>query len=79
MATAAADSSLIGSDGQVPLPHGLLEKMKSSDFKDRLEAISELDDFIHKYPAGLGNNMPKVPPLKQAHNINSIGVLYPGV
>lgn len=49
-------------DATVPLPDDLLVKMKASDWKERQEAITELEMFIQSYPMGLGSNVVKVSP-----------------
>ena len=50
---------------EIPLPDGLLAKMTANDWKERQEAISELESFIMSYQIGLGFNIIKV---KNLHN-----------
>ncbi len=44
----------------VPLPDGLLEKMKSSNWSERFEAVAELESFVNNYPKALGPHLLKV-------------------
>ena len=50
---------------EIPLPDGLLAKMTANDWKERQEAISELESFIMSHQIGLGFNIIKV---KNLHN-----------
>lgn len=44
----------------VPLPDGLLEKMKSSNWSERFEGVAELESFVNNYPRALGPHLLKV-------------------
>ena len=51
MVTAAPD---------VPLPSDLLARMKANDWKDRLEALDEMETFVLANPNSLGASLVKV-------------------
>lgn len=45
---------------EVPLPEGLLERLKASNWSERYEAISELEAFVSAHPAAMAPHLHKV-------------------
>ena len=45
---------------EAPLPDGLLERLKASNWSERHEAISELEMFVNTYPSALTPYLHKV-------------------
>ena len=45
---------------EVPLPDGLCERLKASDWSERFEAVSELETFVNTYPTALAPHLRKV-------------------
>ena len=48
------------SNTEIPLPEGILGRMKENDWNERNQAITELEVFIMTHPGGLGSNIVKV-------------------
>ncbi len=48
------------STAEVPLPDGLLNKLRSGNWSERLEGVTELEDFVNNYPKALGPHLLKV-------------------
>ena len=58
LAPALHDTAIAPPD--VPLPTDLLARMKASDWKDRLEALDEMETFVLANPNSLGASLGKV-------------------
>ena len=44
----------------VPLPNGLLDRLKASNWSERFEAISELEAFVNAHPTAMAPHLHKV-------------------
>lgn len=45
---------------EVPLPDGLLDKLKSSSWSERFEGVNELEEFVNVHPKALAPYLLKV-------------------
>ena len=45
---------------EMPLPDGLLDRLKASNWSERYEAVSELEEFVTTYPYSLAPHLHKV-------------------
>lgn len=44
----------------VPLPEGLVDRLKASNWSERFEAVSDLENFVNVYPTALAPHLHKV-------------------
>ena len=44
----------------MPLPDGLLDRLKASNWSERDEGVSELEEFVSAYPRALAPHLHKV-------------------
>ncbi len=45
---------------EMPLPDGLLNKLRSSNWSERFDGVTELEEFVNDYPKALGPHLLKV-------------------
>ena len=45
---------------EVPIPEDLLIRLKSSEWKERYQGVTELEHFVDGNPAAIGSNVVKV-------------------
>ena len=44
----------------VPLPEGLVDRLKASNWSERFEAVTDLENFVNVYPTALAPHLHKV-------------------
>jgi len=44
----------------VPLPEGLVDRLKANNWSERFEAVSDLENFVNVYPTALAPHLHKV-------------------
>jgi len=45
---------------EIPIPEDLLIRLKSSEWKERYQGVTELEQFVDSNPAAIGSNVVKV-------------------
>ena len=46
--------------GDIPLPDGLLDRLKASNWSERDDGVTELEEFVSTYPRALAPHLHKV-------------------